>query len=150
MKNKIPPPVLLLVTGAMMWFVAHSSFAVSFSVPYPLFVAIGVASIGVAIDIFAIREFRSVKTTVNPLRPENASTLVRGGIFNKSRNPMYLGMLFLLSGWAIWLGSASNIVVIVLFVPLITQLQIKPEEAALRTLFGQDYVDYCEQVGRWV
>lgn len=150
MKNRIPPPILLLITGTIMWFVANSAFANTVSVPYPIVIAVALAGIGVTIDVLALFEFRSVQTTVNPLKPDSATTLVRSGIFSRSRNPMYLGLLFILSGWAAWLGSLSNIVVLISFVPLITVLQIKPEEAALTTLFGQDYVDYCQQVKRWV
>jgi protein-S-isoprenylcysteine O-methyltransferase Ste14 len=150
MKNRIPPPVLLLITGTIMWFVAHSTFAHTMSVPYASVIAVVLAGIGVTIDVLALLEFRSVQTTVNPLKPENATSLVRNGIFNRSRNPMYLGLLFILTGWAVWLGSPGNIAVLILFVPLITALQIKPEEAALTTLFGQEYVDYCQQVRRWV
>ena len=63
---------------------------------------------------------------------------------------MYVGLLVILIGWAVWLGSLSNILVLILFWVVITELQIKPEEAALRTLFGQDYEKYCRQVARWV
>lgn len=150
MKNRIPPPILLLITGTIMWFVAKSAFAFPVVVPYPIVIAVIIAAIGVTIDVLALLEFRSVQTTVNPLKPENATSLVCSGIFRKTRNPMYLGLLFILAGWAVWLGSLSNILVLVLFVPVITALQIKPEEAALTTLFGHDYVDYCQQVKRWI
>ena len=63
---------------------------------------------------------------------------------------MYVGLSLVLTGWAIWLQSFGNIAVLVVFVIVLTELQIKPEEAAMRTLFGDEYEDYCKRVGRWL
>jgi protein-S-isoprenylcysteine O-methyltransferase Ste14 len=150
MKNKIPPPIILLLCGTAMWFVAHSQFAYAASIRYALIVAIVLGVIGIAISASAIRQFSTAETTVNPLKPDTASALVQTGIFGKTRNPMYAGLLFILAGWAVWLESLGNIAVLLAFIVLITELQIKPEEAALRTLFGEDYERYCEKVGRWI
>jgi len=149
MKNKIPPPLLLLICGAAMWFVAHSELAYAISIPFSLVPAIVLAAIGAIVSARAIRQFKSAETTVNPLKPDTASSLVHTGIFRLTRNPMYVGLLFVLSGWAVWLGSLSNVAVLLVFMLLITELQIKPEEAALRKLFGQGYVEYCQRVRRW-
>lgn len=150
MKNRIPPPIILLLCGAAMWFIAASEFAYAISIPFSLTVAIALAATGVFISARAIRQFGAVETTMSPLKPDTASSLVNTGIFSKSRNPMYVGLLLVLSGWAVWLESLSNIAVLLGFVVLITELQIKPEEAALRELFGEEYEDYCRQVRRWV
>jgi protein-S-isoprenylcysteine O-methyltransferase Ste14 len=152
MKNKIPPPVLMLFTGTIMWFVARSEFATAVEIPPTIAIAgaLLLAACGIAIDVSAFLQFRKAKTTVNPLKPENASSLVRSGIFAKTRNPMYLGMIFILAGWALWLGSLTNIAVLVLFVPLITFLQIKPEEVVLQQLFSEEFSDYLDAVPRWL
>ena len=150
MKNKIPPPILLLITGTIMWFVAKSEFAYPISIPYPLALSISLAAIGIAIASIAARQFSIAKTTVNPLSPETATSLVDGGIFSVSRNPMYVGLLLVSIGWAVWLASLANIAVIVLFVVVMTNLQIKPEEDALRRLFLEEYAEYCRNVRRWI
>ncbi len=144
--------MLMLIAGTLMWFVAKSAFAYSVEIPFAiaLTIALLLAACGVAIDVTAFLQFRTAETTINPLKPETATSLVRSGIFGRTRNPMYLGMMFILTGWAFWLGSAANIAVLVAFVPLITYLQIKPEENALKHLFPVDYEDYCEQVPRWL
>ena len=108
------------------------------------------AAIGIAVAASAIRQFGSAETTVNPLKPDEASSLVDTGLFSRTRNPMYLGLSFVLSGWIVWLQSAGAILVLAAFVLFITELQIKPEEAALRKLFGQKYIDYCKRVRRWI
>ena len=79
-----------------------------------------VAAVGIAIAVAAFVRFRQIGTTVNPVDPSKASRLVTDGIFRVSRNPMYLGLLLLLIGWAIWLGSVSPWLVPPLFVVVIT------------------------------
>ncbi len=150
MKNRIPPPIILLLCGVAMWFIAASEFAYAISIPLSLTVAIALAATGAFISARAIRQFGAVETTMSPLKPDTASSLVNTGIFSKTRNPMYVGLLLVLSGWAVWLESLSNIAVLLAFVVLITELQIKPEEAALRELFGEEYDRYCQQVRRWI
>jgi protein-S-isoprenylcysteine O-methyltransferase Ste14 len=62
---------------------------------------------------------------------------------------MYLGMLLVLTGWAVWLGHAAAFAVLPLSVWLLNQLQIKPEERILRERFGEDFVRYMAAVRRW-
>jgi protein-S-isoprenylcysteine O-methyltransferase Ste14 len=150
MKNKIPPPILLLIFGAVMWFVAKSAFAYPFSVPYALIIAIAVAAIGMSISVSALRQFSAVETTIDPLDPEAATTLVQSGIFSKTRNPMYVGLSLVLTAWVIWLESFGNVAILLLFIVVLTELQIKPEEAAMRKLFGDEYAAYSKKVGRWL
>ena len=98
-----------------------------------------VAAVGIAIAVAAFLRFRQIGTTANPVDPNKATRLVADGVFRFSRNPMYLGLLLLLIGWAIWLGSASPWVIPPLFVIVITIVQIIPEEQALEQLFGEEY-----------
>jgi protein-S-isoprenylcysteine O-methyltransferase Ste14 len=72
------------------------------------------------------------------------------GIFRVTRNPIYLGLSLLLVGWALWLGSASPWLIAALLVALITRLQIIPEEQALGTLFGEQYLAYRRRTARWI
>jgi len=147
---KVPPPVQALIFGIMMWFfdkrVPVGQFDFSLSLP----VAISIAVAGFALSIVAMLEFRKVSTTVDPFHPEEASHLVVSGVFQYSRNPMYVGLSLVLIGWTIWLGSAGNFALLLLFVLYITTFQIKPEEKILRTLFGEPYEQYCAKVRRWI
>ena len=94
--------------------------------------------------------FRSAKTTGNPNRPEMAASLVISGIYRISRNPMYVGLIFLLLAWAAWLGSLFSLAIIVIFQQYMTQFQIIPEEKALAKRFAEKFPDYCSQVRRWL
>ena len=108
------------------------------------------AATGVAISVAAFMRFRQARTTVNPREPKKASCLVADGVFRVSRNPMYLGLLLLLIGWAVWLGTASPWLVPPLFVIVISAAQIVPEEQALEELFGEEYRAYRQRVARWI
>lgn len=87
---------------------------------------------------------------MNPLKPDTSSALVRSGVYNLTRNPMYLGFLMLLIGWGIYLSNA----VALLFVPpmflmYMNRFQIEPEERALTSRFGQEFIEYTTRVRRW-
>ena len=61
-------------------------------------------------------------------QPQRARTVVTSGVYRHTRNPMYLGMLIVLAGWAVWLGSAAALLGLPLSVLLLNGLQIGPEE----------------------
>ena len=94
--------------------------------------------------------FRRARTTVNPLKPESASALVISGIYRHTRNPMYLGFAIILLGWCVLLGSAWAVLGVAGFVLYIGRFQIRPEERALRELFGAEFDAFCSRVRRWV
>ena len=68
-----------------------------------------------------------------------ASALVTGGMYRFTRNPMYLGLLLTLMGWAAFLASPPALVFLLLYVVYINRFQIEPEERTLSSLFGADY-----------
>jgi protein-S-isoprenylcysteine O-methyltransferase Ste14 len=149
LRLKIPPPVWLLLFGALMWGLhalvpGPTSIAPPFNRIGWLLVVAGAATI-----VTAMRQFRRANTTINPQTPAKASALVTSGLFGYSRNPMYLGLSIALTGWAIVLGTLAPWVALPVFVLVITRLQIEPEEAVLSVLFGAPYRDYCAHVGRW-
>jgi protein-S-isoprenylcysteine O-methyltransferase Ste14 len=108
-----------------------------------------IVAAGIVVSASAFMNFKRAGTTVDPRDPGQASRLVTGGVFRFSRNPMYLGLLLVLIGWALLLGSASVWVVPPLFAAGITYLQIIPEEQALVRLFGDEYLAYRRSVARW-
>ncbi len=150
MKPRIPPPAWLLLFGVLMWVVASSDLALKIDIPIALIPALLVAFAGILVAAAGLRQFREAATTVNPLKPEEASSLVTSGIYRRTRNPMYVGLLLVLTGWGIWLESLGNILLLALFVVVLTQLQIKPEERALGQLFGDEFDRYVREVRRWL
>jgi protein-S-isoprenylcysteine O-methyltransferase Ste14 len=100
--------------------------------------------------VLAFFQFWRAHTTINPLKPESATTLVTSGVYALTRNPMYLGLSVLLFGWAINLGTLTPLALAPLFIPLVRHVQIRPEEHALEAKFGEAYAGYCRRVNRWV
>ncbi len=150
MELKIPPPVYLLIFGAAMWWLADALPILSWEPGLSLSLGWALAGCGVLIDLSALWRFIQAKTTINPHRPMEANALVVEGMYRFTRNPMYLGMLLLLCGWALVLASLSSFLLVPLFVVLLTQVQIKPEEIALVQLFGDEYQEYQKNVRRWL
>ena len=112
--------------------------------------AILVAAAGAAIAIAGVIQFARARTTVNPLQPDAASSLVSGGVYRWTRNPMYLGMALVLLGWATYLSSIAALAVLPLFIVYITRFQIAPEERALEARFGAEFARYRKAVRRWL
>ncbi len=133
-----------------MWWMAWMMPNLEVSIPARRILAIGAVLIGVAIAGTGILSFRMAKTTVNPMKPDSASALVVTGIYRLTRNPMYLGFLWILLGWGIVLFHALAFLILPGFVLYMNRFQIEPEERALTTLFGQAFVDYRSRVRRWI
>ena len=106
--------------------------------------------IGAGFVVTAIVQFARLKTTVSPLSPDKTSSLATGCVYRITRNPMYLGLAIMLLGWGIHLGNPVNLLCIAAFMFILTKWQIKPEEAALRHLFGEEFEAYCRRVRRWI
>lgn len=150
LEHRIPPPVVAVLVAVGMWLLARSWPVVRFSVPAPFLVGMAVASVGGVISMAGAHEFRRLETTVNPLHPERASKVVTTGIFKHTRNPMYLGIAFVLLGCFLAFGGLSAILGIAAFVTYITRFQIIPEERALAAKFGGEYTQYLARVRRWI
>ena len=106
--------------------------------------------LGQGIAVAGMVAFRRARTTINPVRASEASSLVNSGIYGLTRNPMYLGWALTLLAWAIYLGNLIAFVFVPLFVWYITRFQIKPEERVLTQLFGDQFLSYSSKVRRWI
>lgn len=150
LETKVPPPLVALVIVAGMWFVARLTPVVFMPDLLRLQVAGVLAAVGAAFAVAGSRAFRKAGTTVNPLKPERASRLVDEGVFQISRNPMYLGLLLGLLALAVYLAAPVALAGPVAFAGYIQRFQIRPEERALEAKFGAEYVDYKRRVRRWL
>ena len=133
-----------------MWAIARRTGLPAAEFPGRLPLAAALAGTGFLIDFVSIAAFIRARTTVNPLAPEKANALVVSGLYRFSRNPMYLGLLMILLGWAAWLAQPLALAVVAAFAVLIETLQIRPEEKALEEKFGEDFRAYKKRVRRWI
>lgn len=146
---KIPPLALVFLCGALMWLAsAYPAFTVTW--PWRMPFACLSFAVGFVIVIAGVVAFRRAKTTVNPLTPEATTAMVTSGIYRFTRNPMYLGFLLMLTGWALYLSHLLAFVLLVLFALYLTRFQIIPEERALSAKFPQTFTSYRSSVRRWL
>ncbi len=147
---KLPPPLVVIGCGALMWYLTRIAPSLSVSIPGQS-AGITVLLLGaLAIGMAGVLALRRARTTILPHHPERASALVTKGVYRYSRNPMYLAMLLVLTAWALHLANAAALVAISAFVGWMNRFQIAPEERALRTCFGTAFVDYERAVRRWI
>lgn len=142
--------MVLAVVAALMWLAARAAPAAGVPLPNRHAIALGLAAVGMGVAVAGVVSFRRAKTTVNPLKPETASSLVLSGVYRVTRNPMYLGALILLIGWAAYLANFLALVLSSAFVAYLNRFQIVPEERALAARFGAEYSAYCASVRRWI
>lgn len=147
---KIPPPLIALACGALMWVLARQTPFATWPVAGRGVLALTLAALGVCISASGVVTFHRAATTTNPMRPGDASTLVTGGIYRRTRNPMYLGLLLVLLGWGVQLANALALLMLPGFVLYISRFQIVPEERVLAGLFGAGYQAYQAGVRRWL
>jgi protein-S-isoprenylcysteine O-methyltransferase Ste14 len=134
-----------------MWLVACSAPALALTRwPAREIAAVCVAAAGLVVGIAGVISFRRARTTVSPITPEMASSLVVSGLYRRTRNPMYLGMLLVLSAWALFLSNPIACVFLPAFILYLNKFQIEPEEAALASLFGPEFTAYKTTVRRWL
>ena len=144
-KPIVPPPIIFIGCALIMAYLPT---------PYPLKInALAVyliVSVSSVIVFFSLWQFYKSKANINPIHLEKSNVFVVDGIYRFSRNPMYLSLAGLLVAWAVYLQSAVSFLGVFLFVYLITQWQIKPEEYWLEKKFGESYLAYKKKVRRWI
>jgi protein-S-isoprenylcysteine O-methyltransferase Ste14 len=114
------------------------------AVPLGILIVLG----AVTIAFLAVREMSAART---PLNVRKAPTrIVSSGIFQRSRNPIYLGMVLLCAGIAFVVDSLWLLALTALLAAVLQKGMIEPEEAYLERNFGEDYLRYKTKVRRWI
>jgi protein-S-isoprenylcysteine O-methyltransferase Ste14 len=142
------PPLILgaaIALGLILnYFWPAKVLAHSLAVPLGILIVF----VAVAICLLAVREMVTAST---PLDVRKRSTrIVTSGIFQQSRNPIYLGMVLLCTGVAFLVDSLWLLGLVPLFAAILQKGVIEPEEAYLERNFGEDYLRYKARVRRWI
>jgi protein-S-isoprenylcysteine O-methyltransferase Ste14 len=145
---RVPPLALLAIFGVAMALLAVATGQTGNAAT--IAAALVLSAAGGAVALAGVLAFRRHKTTVNPFKPDDTTRIVDTGIYRFSRNPMYLGFLLMLAGWAVYLGSVTAALLLPVFVVYMNRFQIVPEERALTTKFGAAYLAYMHRTGRWL
>ena len=147
---KVPPVLLAAVSAGGMWVLARAADGLTVALPFGKVLAAVLGAAGIGVASLGVATFRRARTTVNPINPDAASSLVTEGIYRYSRNPMYLGIVLALLGWAAFLANVAALAVVPVFVVWMNAFQIAPEERALAAKFGAAFSGYREKVRRWI
>ena len=145
--TKLLPPSYFFAAIAFA-LAAHFLFPIAVIIPGSLRLA-GLLAIaaGIALNIVADRQFKDRGTEVKPFKRSTA--LVTDGVFRFSRNPMYLGMVLIISGVALLLATLSPWIAALALALLLDRAFIVREEAMLEETFGAAFEQYRRRVRRW-
>lgn len=142
-------PPFYLFAGLAIMLVLHFFLPVAWVLSRPWNLAGGILMVaGLTLTIVSAQIFHKADT---PVRPFKASTaLITHGPFRLSRNPMYLGMVIVMVGTALLLGTLTPWVVPPAFAAIIHYCFIVPEERLMLRTFGDKYSRYQTRVRRWL
>lgn len=104
--------------------------------------------VGVIIRILATLEFTRNKVEI--LKVNTPSILVTSGIYKYSRNPLYLGIIFVTLGFVLISGSVAGLLFVILFFVFWNLLIKYKEEPELKNKFGNKFENYKLKVSRWI
>jgi len=143
---KIPPPIVAALAGVLNLGSTTYS-AILFEPPWILISALGISS-----GIFGIGGMLACihrGTTIHPWSPNETEVLVTSGVFRFTRNPMYLGLVLLLSAYYLLQPTPFSPFGLLGVLWFLTRFQIVPEERVLTEKFGDLYVQYKQNTRRW-
>ena len=98
--------------------------------------------------MLAWKYFQKEKAPICPTA--NTTKIITKGPYSISRNPMYLGMLFMLMGYSVLIGSIITFIAPLAFFFIIDRVFIPFEEEKLKKSIGKEYAYYCRKVRRWI
>ncbi len=145
----IAPPPLIYAGALVLGLLANRLSPIPF-LPRGLRRALGWSLIfgGLVICALGLREMKRAGTNVDPYEP--TTTIVTGGPYRFTRNPLYLSMTLIYGG----ITARANALPAALLLPLVLHLMrrgvIEREERYLERKFGEEYLSYKARVRRWV
>lgn len=120
---KVPPVPLAALSAAGMFGLSKLTPAAALGFWGRTGISVAFLFLGCAVALAGVAAFRTHETTVNPLTPGASSALVSSGVYRFSRNPMYLGLVLMLVGSAIYLSNAVAALILPAFVAYLNRLQ---------------------------
>jgi protein-S-isoprenylcysteine O-methyltransferase Ste14 len=145
-RSRWMPPRLFLLYGVV-------GVALHFALPAPALLELpwlgaAVAAAGAGLALWGERTFARAGTTIKPF--ERSFVLVTSGPYRFTRNPMYLGLVAMLVGLALALGTPAPWAAAAALAATLQLRFIRNEERALAASLGEPYQRYRESVRRWI
>lgn len=147
MRIKISPDTIFIIL-LILSILFHFFYPVTIVIKYPTNI-LGLILIIIGIIIVSISNSILIKNNTS-IKPFNdPSVLITSGLFSQSRNPIYLGMVIILVGLEVFLGSLITFLFPVVLFIFLNRL-IRNEEKRLEIIFGDIYLKYKKEVRRWL
>lgn len=147
-KRRIVPPVYLTLTVIVMALLHFLAPGARLIPPPYNFIGLVPIVLGFVMAGIAAGAFARAGTPIVPF--ERSTALVTDGIYRATRNPMYLGMILVLIGTGVLLGTATPWLPVPVFIWIIQTRFVRGEERFLEELFGEEYLAYKRRVRRWL
>ncbi|NOH97383.1 isoprenylcysteine carboxylmethyltransferase family protein [Vibrio sp. 99-70-13A1] len=147
--QKLLPPVLFLIfiiaMGLMCWSISATHLLIF---PFNL-IGLPIISAGLMLAMTGKQLFKKLETNIMTF--DEPTMLVTEGIYQYTRNPMYLGFTIAMLGFSMLMGaSVVSLLMAVIFLFITDRWYISFEEQMMHTKFGKDYEEYCRKVRRWI
>jgi protein-S-isoprenylcysteine O-methyltransferase Ste14 len=142
-----PPRIsmlFLVLASATHWMIPAGRIEIYASHALAVIATIG----GFTVMMWAWWQFQQAETAICPTA--DSRVLVASGVYRLTRNPMYLGIVLMMAGMALWFGTLPYYLVAVLYFLVINQVFCPFEEERLIATFGKEYSEYRRKVRCWV
>ncbi|OOF65917.1 isoprenylcysteine carboxylmethyltransferase family protein [Rodentibacter sp. Ppn85] len=141
----LPPPILCFTIGVLMYALPKIGQYSRFFYAIWFFILLSIL-----VAVAGLWQFYRNDTSIDPKQLDKTTRLVTSGIFQITRNPIYLSLLLILVSWALWLGHLLAWSGVITFILLMNRFQISREEIYLEKKFGDTYRRYKSKVRRWI
>jgi protein-S-isoprenylcysteine O-methyltransferase Ste14 len=144
-------PVVLFLLALTGGSVIHRWFPVPLGLPSFAWMMLSGGSLMLAALLLAaaaLLTMRRHRTTVEP--GQRPSTLVTGGVFGLTRNPIYVALVLLMAAIALMADAVWILVAAAVLWLLLDRIVIRAEERIVEEVFGEQYVAYKGRVRRWL
>jgi protein-S-isoprenylcysteine O-methyltransferase Ste14 len=143
----IPP--LLIAISVLLSLISNSYFPIIRLIPPPLNLA-GLFVIVISLSFMLFGYFQFLKQHTTLIYGQRPRHLITSGIFSHTRNPLYLSLVLMDIGLAIFLGNLSAFIGPLVLILSLNKFVIPNEEKTLDKLFGEKYGNYKKSVSRWI
>lgn len=97
-----------------------------------------------------MHSFFLFKKSKTPESFQKSLCVVESGLYKYSRNPMYVGFVFILAGIALLLGNIASFISPLLMIAVLNWMFIPYEEEKMEIECREQYLQYKQRVRRWL